>query len=775
MDRSFVRGMLATARGSSIAMAGVAIASIAGIVIWCTRTSMSDCESEQRFGGQERAVDTCRKSYEQTRDDRDLVWAARAYLSLSKLDEAEELARRLLSGSRYGDAHQILSYVALRDPSSGAAKAHAVLAYVAYRFAGDAQGLARAALSLSQAAWRTGDFTAALYAADDALTWVSKLHDPHLQVVAHVARADALRRMGDVRGATDALTPAIAIATQPCDKAWARVKNGMCLAEAGEESLAMAELNTAAQENRSCHSEDISSQVMINQAWLLRRKDPSTALAKLDALSRTEGDLVTSLLLRGYLAADRGALAEAADYLARAARGEPPDADWPWEITRARAELSELRGGLLGDLLAEQYYRHAMTMVAALRATARARSAYLVSSHRGPYEGLIALLARKGRWRDVLAVILDLDASDMLRATADEGAARDRARFYVATPASSSTAAPPTVDDVLAAWHARDLVIVIAPSPRQIGSGREPVYRLRISEGRITGEAVAEASMARRWADALFADPGDRAAATSLGRVIVPPDRSDRTLHVLAIGSLGKVPLAALRDEDGAVIIGKRPLVRVLALRARLPEARGAGPAVVLADPRGDLPSAAREGTMVVSALGPGAWVMGSGRSAPATRARLWEAHDAAVVHVAGHVGESGRWRALRLADGDVEPAEMVQHGLAPRIAVLAGCGSAAAMDEEGWGSIAAALLESGTAVVIATDRSVGDAASLALMSAFYAQPDWRADPARALARVQHAQEVRSATSSDDATKARSWAAFSVLARPPVVAARAAE
>jgi len=82
---------------------------------------------------------------------------------------------------------------------------------------------------------------------------------------------------------------------------------------------------------------------------------------------------------------------------------------------------------------------------------------------------------------------------------------------------------------------------------------------------------------------------------------------------------------------------------------------------------------------------------------------------------------------------------EIVQRGLAPRIAVLAGCGSAAATDEEGWGSIAAALLESGTLVVIATDRSVGDAASLSLMRDFYAQSDWRTDSARALARVQQA------------------------------------
>ena len=146
---------------------------------------------------------------------------------------------------------------------------------------------------------------------------------------------------------------------------------------------------------------------------------------------------------------------------------------------------------------------------------------------------------------------------------------------------------------------------------------------------------------------------------------------------------------------------------------------------------------------------------------------RLWAARDAGLLHIAVYVGEVGRWRALRLLDGEIGPSKMVQQRLAPRIAVLAGCGSAAALDEEGWGSIAAALLESGTAVVIATDRSVDDAASLSLMRGFYAQRDWRTDPARALARVQQALAATPGS-------APLWAAFSVLGRPPEVAARPA-
>jgi tetratricopeptide (TPR) repeat protein len=741
---------------------------------------MSACERAVRSGDQQPGVDVCLQSYERTGNERDLVWAAKAYLQLGRFDAAEALATRLLGGARYGDAHGVLSYLAMRRGLIPAARVHAMIARIAHTGAGDASGVVKDAVLMSQAAWQAGDFTAALDAADDAVSLAQRLDDSHGEYLAYVARADALRRMGDTAGAGTTLESAIARATEPCDKAWARVKNAMCKQEAGQDGWALLELGAAELANRKCNSQDVAQQIAINEAWLVRWTDPVKALARLDDAAKAEGDDVTVMLLRGYLAADRGALVEAEHHLARAAAGEPPDADWPWEIARARAELSEVRGGMFGDVLAEYYYRQAVGMIAALRATARARSAYLVSSHRGPFDGLIALLARHGRWRDVLAVILELDASDMLRATADEVVRRERLALDIDAPRPGPTTPAFTVEDVVAAWRSRELVIAIAPSRRQIAPGHERAYRLRIAAGQVTGEDVADAAAARRWAEELFAEPGDRAAAQALGRMIVPPGPLGPaglagTLHVLAIGSLGKVPLAALRAGDGSLIIGKRPLARVLALGATGPESTGAGPSAVIADPRGNLLRAAVEGVVVAQALGPGVQLSGAAAVSPATRSQLWLARDASSLHVAGHIGQLGRWRTLPLADGEVSPAELVQQRLAPRIAVLAGCGSAAAMDEEGWGSIAAALLQSGTAVVIATDRSVRDDAALFLMLAFYAQPDWRSDPARALARIQQAQDARAPSSpsaGDDALK-QSWAAFSVLARPPEVPERA--
>ena len=761
----------------AVATGAVATGALAGLLIWWSaRVTMSACEEEVRSGDPRRGVEICREHYAQTQDPHDLIWAAKADLLLGKNDEATQLAQDQLAGPWYGDAHAILSYIAVLEGSAIDARVHAVSALVAHTFAGDERGRAGDFTALSQAAWKAGDFTAALQAADEALRLARRLGDRAREYAAHMARADALRRNGDAGGAAQALLSAIERASGPCELAWAHLKSGLCKMEAQQPGLARSELAMAEQANQACGSPEVLEAVKLNEAWLLWRTDRAAALARLDTITKSRGEKVETLLLRGYLAADQGKLEEADDYLVRAEGMIAPDADWRWELVHARAELAELRRTPIDNLRAENHYRCAMKMVADLRTTARARSAYLVASHRAPYDGLIALLARQRRWHEVLEVVLELDASDMLRATADESVVSDH-RVLDLGPPASGLATPPavTVEDVLPAWRSRDLVVVIAPARRRIAPGNERVYRLQITGGQVTGEDVGDASLARTSAAALHANPAKSEAARVLGRMIVPPGPSSATLHVLAIGALGTVPLAALRDDGGLTIIGQRSLVRVLGLYANGPESRGAGPAAVIANPRGDLLSAAAEGTIAAAALGSSARVSGWGTLLPATRAEFWAAQDASVLHIAGHVMQRDRWRVLLLADGEVGPAEMVQRRLAPRIAVLAGCGSAAAQDEEGWGSIAAALLASGTSVVIATDRSVDDAATLVLMRDFYAQQDWRTDPARALARVQQARAVRGATAGDVSTQARSWAAFSVLARPPVVGVRGAQ
>jgi tetratricopeptide (TPR) repeat protein len=754
------RRMLYLGIGSVVIAAGI------GWLCW-RAPGMSACEKAVRTGNHRSAVEICLASHQQTRSDGDLRWAAKAHLYLGEIDPAEALAERFRPGPLWGDAHAILSFVALRRERPGLALGHAVLAYIAHILDGDELGQASDALLVSQIAWRLGDLATALSAADSALALAVKLKEPRREVAAQFARGEALCVLADRPGAIEALTAAVDRAATRCDIAWARLKLGRCEILTGQPGVGMHHLDEAAEANRECGAPDITNAVYALQAWQLRSPDPTRALFLLDRLAADHGDDLDSLILRGMIAADRGALADAERYFAQAADFDPPSVNWAWEIPRFRGELAELRGGPLADVVAENYYRSSTALVGALRPAARAHSAFVVSAHRGSYDNLIALYARNRRWRDALSVVLDLDASDMLRATAGQNDLPSALSVAPALFANPAAAPPALVDDVLAAWRTRDLVIVVAPSPRRIGRGGERVIRIRVVDGQVTGEEVGDSGAAMKWADALFADLGDRDAARALAQLMIPPGPGDgRPLYVLTIGALGKVPLAALRDQDGALAIARRPIIRVLALRATNPESRATGPAVVIADPTGDLDGARAEGPMVAAAVG-AARVFGATPPLHATRDRLWAASDAGLLHVAAHVRARGWWRALQLADGEVEPAEIVRRRFAPRTAVLASCGSAAAMDEEGWGSIAAALLEAGTSTVIATDRVIRDADGQAVMTAFYAQPDWRSDPARALARVQQAFDARASSADARRSEGSIWAAFLVLGRPP--------
>lgn len=770
---------LASVRAAHAAIAVVGITAVlVGVLIWraLAPAPSPSCEWLSRNEDQPTRAEVCLARYRELGDERDLVSAARAYLLAGDREAAAASAERLLRGAHHGDAQQILGYVALARGRLDDAKLHAREAQADHTRAGDAHGQVGDLALLSWTESEARELRTALVLADEALKLAQTSGNAHDEVNANLALYDALRAHGDLGTAEAALAAAIGRATEPCDAARTRLALGTWQREAGREALAMAELRNVRRANLRCGSRDVELKATIALAWLLRRRDPAAALESLNDLDRQlqrmagkpepqlETLRVESLLVRGYLAADRGAIDAAEHYVAEAGAGAH-ELEWQWQTERARGELAERSDLPTNRALAEEHYRRAIELVTALRKTERGHMGYFASRHRGPFDDLFALLARAGRWRDALAVVLALDANDMLQVSEDELAnVAYTAPSIIAMPARLRE--PLAVDQILAAWRTRDLVIVLAQSRYEIRPGSERVYRLRIARGEISGGDVGDADTVRRWAAALYDDPLDRNTARALAETIVPRDGSG-TLDLLAVGSLGNIPPAALRDPDGTLVVARRPVLRVLSLSANGPESTASGPPVVIADPVGDLRGAAEEGKVVASALGAGVQVLGSSTALPATRRRLWEARDATLLHIAAH-GAPGWANTLALADGAVDAEWLLARRVAPRIAVLAMGRSASASGDDGRGSIAAALLEAGTAVVIATDRSIADDASLALMRDFYAQPDWRSDPPRALARVQQALDARAASGADP-SQARSWAAFSVLGRPPSV------
>jgi tetratricopeptide (TPR) repeat protein len=720
---------------------------------------MSACERAVAAASPRSVIAICLENEPSAADPDNLISASEAYLALGEFEQARTFARRLIGGPRDADGHRMLSNVILQaEPRNLAqARSEAAAAKAAYVRAGDTQGQIRGALALSRVSWKQGDFRAALDAADEALALIDRIGDSRHQVRAHLSRADVLHSIGDMLGARNELSRARELAITPCDNAWTYLKLGVH--EATRDRTSAAEmLRVAEAANRDCARPDAAALIDLSIASLVRTENPEHATTKLSRSRAFPANAQASLFVRAQLAADRGALVEADRYFAQA-DAAAPDPDWIWKVATARAEIAELHGAADGDREAESHYRRAIDMIVDRRTQLAARALAMPVSHRWPFDGLMALYARKGRWHDLLAVILELQANDALRASPISAAWEAPHSAGSRSEAPAGPWNPATVNDVVAAWRSRDLVVVIALSPRQLGPPRERVYRVRLRDATVTGEDVGDAAAAAKWADVLSKNPNDRFAARALGHIIVPLGSSDQLLDVMTVGAISRAPLAALRDDDGSLIIGRRALARVLGLRGGAPSVDCTDAPVILVDPKRDLPGAAKEGAKVARILGPSAKLFGAGAGGPATLGRLHEARRAELLHVASRIGKDERWPTLPLQDKEIAPDGIVEAGIAPHLAVLAAAVSAMGPDDEHVGSLAAAFLEAGTSTVIATDLRLDDDASLPIMEAFYAERDWRTAPAQALTRTLLAASTKDASGA--------WAAFIAIRRPP--------
>lgn len=723
---------------------------VAACLTACAQPGASRCErayeGARESGDYRTAVEACAEPAIDA-SGRRAVLLAQARLQLGDRQAAAAVAERLQYGPRASVGLQLLGRLALERRELE--EAVALLERAVARARDDRDRMV-AATDLAEARWRVGQWQAALDAIEVAIA-AARASGNEVYVRGNtVQRIRVLYSANDLREAEDAAQAALADTTAPCDQIWPRFLLGQVHSAAQDRAeLAVAAFEEVQHDRAACKTATLDAEDLdLNLAWAhFEAGDLDKASADLDRLDESP----ETLLIRARIADRRGDRAGTAAALSRARAIQRPEDLWGWEISYLTAQAAEVVGDVHG---AAREYGRAIDEITALRSRSRGSDGLTVARYRGVYDGLVALLARQARWRDALAVVLELDASDMLRSTAvaRHGASGAGDTLATVEPAvDRPTGAVTTMQD---AWRGRDLVVLVATSPRELGPGGERVYRLWLHDGRVEGAEVGDAAQARSWARDLFAKPTDATAAEGLGTML-SHGLPDRALDVLLIGPLGVAPLAALRDQ-AALLIARRPLARVLSIRPR-PAAKlvaSGRQAVVLADPQGNLPAATAEGAQVADA------VDGSLFAGPAaTSDRLWSARAAELLHVASHVDDRERTRWLRLADRAVSPTEIVEHALAPRLAVLASCGAAAAQDEEGWGSLAQAFLVAGSEHVIAADRTVRDGDAAALVAAFYGQPGWRTDPVRALAAAQ--LELSRSNPAGD------WAAFEVLAAPP--------
>jgi tetratricopeptide (TPR) repeat protein len=714
------------------------------------------CEAAFRGEQWTAAATSCRAAFERSRAPGDGIRAALASDYLDDIATSTAIARRLTAGPEAARAHRLLAETDRRAGHHAAAAIRGATALALHAAASADREVARDAYALAGVVASDGRYEDALPLIALARDAAVRCRDRRMQGHSEIGRGDMLRVLGDRIGAERAYEVAAGLLAPYCDRGEVRYKQARLHAAQGQITLARQALDEVLAGDAACHRPDVRQGVAINRAWLSwRRGELEAAEAEVAGLG---DDVVDAAVIRALVRAARGDPAAAIAALAAAASSASGGSQWPWLLPHLEAQLEELRGN---DAAAEAAYRRAIAAVARMRAAAPMHAGYLAASHRLPHEGLIGLYARHARWRDALGVVLGLDASGLLRGGAEPGVLGEGGVVEPAAGGERPVAIPVAsegvldVDGALAAWAGRDLVVLVVPVRRFVPGVADRAWRIRLRDGAVTGADAGPADALELAAERLLGDPGDRAAAAALGAALVPPGTAP--LHVLPIGRVAQAPLAAVRVDDH-LAIADRPLLRVLGLRPR-PTAPGprAG-AVVLGDPRGDLAAAASEARSVAAAL------QATAELGPAaTVAKLVAARAADVLHVAAHTDERAGRRVLHLADGDVVPRLVLDQRIAPRLVVLASCGSAAARDEGGWGSLAAAFATAGSDHVLATQWSVDDAVAADLIHRFYAAGGV-ADPARALAAVQVALAATSASTA--------WSAFTLIAAPPALRPR---
>lgn len=477
-----------------------------------------------------------------------------------------------------------------------------------------------------------------------------------------------------------------------------------------------------------------------------------------------EGPRSALWLLRSELELARRRPAEALA-AATAALEEEPVADAAWRLWTLRGRAEET----LGDpAAAETSYLHAIEVIEQMRRELALDElkTQLLDGKREPYEALVRLRAGRGAAIEAFEIVEQALARTFLDAFirgTSTGAAGPGSGWWSPAPGERletlaallpAMGTSPVVEqrpaaEILAALAERSVLIVFEAG--------EELWLLAIDQGRLRLER-AEVPVAEIAAlvDRHLAEPGAEAPGHRLGELLFPPallPPPGTPLDVVADGAIARLPLAALR-RGGRFLIEDHPLAHVPsagALAAILARpCSEPGQAVVLADPRSDLPAAAREGAAVAALSGAR---LHSDRAAD--RAALARAAGARLLHVASHAGLGPRGPWLALADGDLDARRLIEGRIAPRLVVLASCASAVPPSGGPWGSLGGAFLTAGSRAVLAALGSVEDEPTRRLIEGFYREGG-AGDPVGALARAQRA----SIAAGEPAER---WAPFVIL------------
>ena len=726
---------------------------LAGCLPGCRESGLREClglNAAQRY---EEAARRCDEVYAAQGDARAAAAAVLAHYSLGREDEVLARVGRLAEEGRVRPGVWGLSAAVHQQRGDLEAASRDLRRDLElHRPTGDSLAVADVLYRLSYISWQQSKHREALLLADEALTEAGNAteREPELEHRAAQLLYTVLYEVGDLEGARQALEAAGRLADGQDAEARARflANRGGMLVDQGRLALARRDLEQALEAGAGAMDHRFLRRVHLNLTGIhLDQGDVERAARHLqEAWKHAEAGPARATALQYYLARvelARGRPAEALQALG-AALDQDPAPDWTWDLELQRGRAEEARGDLAAAAAA---YRRSIEVVEEMRRELAfdELKSWLLDRKRQPFEAQFRLQARSGRAEDALA-------------TAERALARTflDAFLHASSSAGGSPGKPWSSASLQRIEGLESLLPAMSESPvsalqpigqvlTAFGDRHGLVYfeaggdlwRITVSGRRVHLHPPVAVEEVRRLAGKLLADPEDRRAADRLGERLLPPGslpESGTAVHVVADGILGNLPFAALRRE-GRYLVEDHPVLFLpgLSALAALEGRRGEtpGPAVVLADSRGDLPGAAEEGRVVARRLGAAPLIAGK-----AISGELRKAGGARVLHVALHTGPGPRGAWLQLADRQVSASEIVAGRIGPRLVVLASCASGVRPGRQMWGSLGAAFLAAGSRAVLASLWSVEDERAREFVLSFYAQGG-ATDPSRALASAQ--------------------------------------
>lgn len=724
---------------------GAGLAALAATALVCP-AKQQDCRAASRTATDAIAITVCQRELDDSHEPRTAALLADAHRRAGNLEVASALATGLLATPARADALQILGKIAAKQARLDEATEALERARDLHRAENRRADLAKDDQALAGILTRRQHYPEALRILDECIA-ESRTTDRMIEGYCHLSAAQVLWRVGYFDASQQELDRAAPLLTTPRDHAWLETQRGTLLQDRAHSPIPSAQFKLsvlafqrALELTARAQLPELALTSEINLAYSLAEDGrPDEAERHLEAahsLDRTNAYASQRAQLAARIAFRRGNLLLASSLNDRLYDTIGSD-DERLEVSAMQARIALASNDLA---LAEQWARRGIAQAENVRAKQSVLElrAWVLSRRRAPYELLFTALARAGKLEAALAVFDQWQGRSLLDAVSRprsskplelRGAARQLDKLGVWFPAAS--AAPVMRSDEVDAPIA-DLVST-------------DVFALVIAEARLWcitahGGALRMADLGpfEAWKDRLDAfksKPTDVALGDELGELLLRDDtyrKTRDTLRVVLDGPLSGLPVAALRRR-GAPLIAVRPIVHALRMAelACVPAGDRSRNAIVLADPRGDLPGARREAAIVAALLGTTS-VVGD----QATSQALFGASGGDVLHVAAHADIETGGGVLALYDQAVSALEIAARRLGPALVVLSACDSALSHDAELAGALSTAFLASGSAQVIATLRPISDLGARELTTRFYRDGGVR-DPVRVLAQIQ--------------------------------------